>query len=87
MKPEEVDGNKWEKYFTKLYDKDQSTPPIPTSRPNMIGNDILNKQFTMEELETVIKKLKRKKAAGNDQILTEFLKAAPMRPRKSYSGL
>ena len=36
MKPDEVDGNKWEKYFTKLYDKGhQSTLPTPTGRPNI----------------------------------------------------
>ena len=57
-----VDGKKWEKYFSKLYDDpdgpnlDLNPPPSDQSRCNPI-----NAKYTTGELDTTIAKLKTKK--------------------------
>ena len=45
---------------------------------DLIIVDDLDKQFTMEELDRALNKLKPKKAAGEDNIIPEFLKNAPI---------
>ena len=83
--PEKVSGKQWETYFKDLY---KEHPTTPQDNPEMPGLDHdyyrwpLNKPFTKTELDKVIDKLKRNKAAGRDKILTEFIKAAPENIRK-----
>ena len=82
--PDNVDGDKWEKYFTNLYKEHASTEVFP--EPPGLDHDYcknpINKPFTKKELDTVITMLKRNKAAGMDKVLAEFLKASPEPMRK-----
>ncbi len=75
-----ADGPRWEKYFRKLFDNDDPTPP-PTSSNEGITADTsrLNALITKKELTDAIKSLKNKKAAGLDKLTAEFLKASPER--------
>ena len=72
-----ANGQKWEKYFSKLYDDparpnlDPSSPPSDQTTCNPI-----NGRYTTEELDVTILKLKTKKAAGKDKLLAEFIKAS-----------
>ena len=73
--PPQVDGRKWEKYFSQLYD-DPSRPDLLPSHPtNEAAVNPINASYTMEELDKTVKKLKPKKAAGKDKLLAEFVKA------------
>ena len=82
--PDNIDGEKWEKYFANLYDnkiKDEYSKPseLPVQQQNMT----LNAPFTMKEINTAIdSKLRKGKAAGYDKNINEFLHAAPPRIRK-----
>ena len=44
--------------------------------PELLNNDMLNNNISIEEIERCIRKLKNNKAAGYDNILNEYLKAA-----------
>jgi hypothetical protein len=79
----QVDGKKWERYFTKLYD-DPSRPELkPNSPPSDQSNcNPINAKYTLEELDNTVDKLKTNKAAGKDKLLSEFLKASPEPTRK-----
>ena len=72
-----VDGERWEKYFKKLYDDNTSSSTLPPLQPATVDLSKLNAPFTMEELLSAIFKLKNKKAAGLDKLTSEFLKASP----------
>ena len=72
-----VDGERWEKYFKKLYDDTTSTNNLPPLQPVTADLSKLNAPFTMEELLSAIFKLKNKKAAGMDRLTSEFFKASP----------
>ena len=78
-----VNGKKWERYFSKLYDEtdrpnlDSNHPPSDQSRCNPI-----NAKYTTAELDTTLAKLKTKKAAGKDKLLAEFLKSSQEPTRK-----
>ncbi len=74
-----ADGHRWEKYFGKLFDNGDLTPPQPVSNGIAADTSRLNARITMKELVDVIKSLKNKKAAGLDKITAEFLKASPER--------
>lgn len=78
-----ADGERWEKYFRKLFENNDTTPP-PSQNPNNISGraQALNAHITMKELTEIIKSLKNKKAAGLDKITAEFLKASPERIKK-----
>ena len=63
-----------------LYEQHPSTPGDEKEIPGLDHNYYrcpLNKPFTRPELDIVIYKLKRNKAAGRDKILAEFIKASP----------
>ena len=79
----QVDGKKWERYFTKLYD-DPSRPELkPNSPPSDQTNcNPIDAKYTIEELDNTVDKLKKNKAAGKDKLLSEFLKASPENTRK-----
>ena len=82
--PQKVDGKKWETYFRRLYQNNNTNTVLPdmNSAERDINND-LNVPFTQEELDHVIDKvLKYGKAAGLDRIKAEFLKATPGRIRE-----
>ena len=82
--PVKVDGTKWETYFARLYQNNNTgaTLPSPQSETEEDGS-LLDAVYTMEELDHVIDKvLKRGKAAGRDRIKAEFLKAAPKEIRE-----
>ena len=79
-----ADGNKWERYFRKLFENNDTTSPPkcePTNKPDDYAAR-LNIPITKKELKEVIKGLKNKKAAGLDRLTTEFLKASPDRINK-----
>ena len=82
--PDNIDGEKWEKYFGNLYTnkiKDEYDKPKKISQQDQ--NPALNTPFTMEEIDKAIdKKLHWGKAAGYDKNINEFLKAAPRCIRK-----
>ena len=84
-----ADGEKWEKYFRKLFDNDNSTKTPPPVRKvhNPDHSERLNAPISMKELMDIIKSLKNKKAAGLDKITAEFLKATPERIRKTILQL
>ena len=72
-----VDGHRWENYFRKLFDDNAPTGTLPPLQPPIKDLSRLNASFTLEELLSAIHKLKNKKAAGIDKLLSEFLKASP----------
>ena len=78
-----VNGKKWEKYFSNLYD-DPSRPDLnPTSPPSNQSNcDPINAKYTKNELDNTIAKLKTNKAAGKDKLLAEFIKSTEEPTRK-----
>ena len=69
------DGNKWENYYKNLYSETQvkSLPPADIKEPNQI----LNRRITEKELKIVIKKLKKKKVVGFDNLSNEMFKDIP----------
>ena len=67
-----VDGERWEKYFKKLYDDTHSPDNLPPIQPVTADLSKLNAPFTMEELLSAILKSKNKKAAGMDKLTSEF---------------
>ena len=74
-----VDGEKWEKYFSELYQEnnpDEYPHPEPTDEHGNTQHD-LNKPFTPKELNDTINQLKNKKAEGYDHIITEYIKNSP----------
>ena len=79
-----ADGERWERYFQKLFDNQDITPPQPVERPENPARNAerLNLPITMKELTDIIKSLKNKKAAGLDKITAEFLKASPNKIKK-----
>ena len=73
-----VDGERWESYFRKLYEGNTTSNTLPPIRPVHADLSKLNAPFTMKELlDAIYKKLKNKKAAGLDRITSEFLKSSP----------
>ena len=72
-----VDGKRWETYFKKLYEENTSPDTLPPLQPVTANLSKLNAPFTIEELLIGIYKLKNKKAAGMDKLISEFLKASP----------
>ena len=69
------DGNKWENYYQNLHSETQmkSLPPADIKEPNQI----LNRRITEKEFKIVIKKLKKKKAVGFDNLSNEMFKNIP----------
>ena len=77
-----IDGKRWEGYFSKLYD-DQTDNINEGTQDNVVSDpNPIDAIYTPEELDTTIAKLKVKKAAGLDRLLTEFIKASPDSMRK-----
>ena len=76
--PDKADGHKWENYFRRLYQNNNSRKTLPNTVLSRMETNFLNSRFSLEELNHVIDKLlKYGKAAGYDRIKAEFLKAAP----------
>ena len=78
-----ANGEKWEKYFSKLYD-DPACPNLDPSSPpsDQTACNPINARYTTEELDATISKLKTKKAAGRDKLLAEFIKASEEQTRQ-----
>ena len=73
-----MDGERWEKYFKELYQDKSKHPLPPLVNPPQADLSQLNAPFTIEELlYAIYKKLKNKKAAGLDKLISEFFKASP----------
>ena len=62
-------------HFKKLYEENTSPDTLPPLQPVTADLSKLNAPFTIEELLIGIYKLKNKKAAGMDKLISEFLKA------------
>ena len=79
----QVNGKKWERYFTKLYD-DPSRPNLEPNDPpsDQTNCNPINAKYSLEELNETVDKLKTKKASGKDKLLAEFLKASPESTRE-----
>ena len=60
-----------------MYDDNTPATTLPPLEPVNADLSKLNAPFTMEELLTAIYKLKNKKAAGMDKLISEFFKASP----------
>ena len=78
-----MDGQKWEDYFSQLFDDPSNHNTGPRYPPsNQETCHPIDAKYTSQELNNTISKLKTKKAAGKDKMLTEFLKASPEHVRE-----
>ena len=76
-KPQSLDGKKCEEHFKSLFEKINANIDLVLEKIDRPISDILNKDFTLEELLKVVKNLAYNKAVGSDCIANEFIKAAP----------
>jgi hypothetical protein len=85
IKKNPIPTNEWTAYFKKLHntslsdDYDNKFTEIIESKLDMLFDnnstqEVLDREFTMEEIKTGIKVLKNKKACGPDSITNEMLK-------------
>lgn len=69
----EISKSEWENFYDNIY--------IPKAIRNNdffgVGDPVLDREFSLEELETILNHSKNKKAAGRDDITNEFYKALP----------
>ena len=85
IKPQYINANgeEWESYFSNLYKNHiESENENFESIEKNTSNDMLNKPFTMTELKSIIKSLKKNKATGYDKICNEFIKLSTERIQK-----
>lgn len=75
-KESNLDPDKFKKHFEEL-NEGTSTQSQTTERMQDVGNDHLDYQFTYDEIQDEIKKLKNNKASGHDFVLNEMIKNAP----------
>lgn len=66
--------DRWSEHFKKVLNRDRVESVIDENEKIIEKLDINCEPFTVEELNTVVKKLKNGKAAGPDQVVGEFLK-------------
>ena len=64
----------WEDHFNKIHNININKDEFLI--PDNVRNEILDKEFTIEEIESKIKELKNLKTSSNDGIVNEFLKGS-----------
>ena len=76
------DGDKWESYYTNLFQEDETNPndnmtlmSFNKTHKRILNNQNLNQKITYKEVKKIILKIKKRKAAGLDRILNEMLKS------------
>ena len=75
-----ANGDEWETYFRNLYKSHVESSNVKLENINeKENNNFLNKPFTMKELKQTIKKMKKCKASGYDNINIEFIKLSTER--------
>ena len=73
------DGNVWEKYFSILFSSSSdNNDPVFNNDITSNPNSTLNIDFTMEEINDAIRKLKTNKSPGIDKISNEMIKNASL---------
>ena len=75
--PQNLSGEKCEEHFKALFAKVDANIDQVLQKVNCPINEFLNREITLSELKSVIKRLAYKKAVGPDSIANEFLKTAP----------
>ena len=80
----------FEQHFKKLASETESTNQTKAwhrEELNVADDPDLNKPFTTQEIAKAIKKLKRHKSSGIDQIINEFFKHSPDKLLPVYAKL
>lgn len=81
--PTTIDKTGWQKFYKSIYLK-----KVPnTSMYTGVGHQLLDREFTIEELERVLGNLKQNKASGSDLITNEFYKKGEKEDPDNYRGI